>query len=117
MLLDYGAGGGSFLLDARSRGWDVRGFEPGRRGVQTCCGAGLDVTDDLSELPSGAFGVVTMHHVLEHIADPAVALRDVRRLLAPGGRLFVEVPNARSLRARLSGFRARMSGTGRSRFT
>lgn len=101
-LLDYGAGGGGFLLHARSRGWDVNGFEPGRRGWEACRGLGLDVVADAEELPSGAFGLVTLHHVFEHLADPVGVLGEIRRLLAPGGRLFIEVPNAASLRARLS---------------
>ncbi len=101
-LLDYGAGGGGFLLFARNRGWECQGFEPGRRGLDTCRGLGLDVTDDLDEIPSGQYGLITLHHVLEHIATPVDALRDLKRFAAPGGRLFVEVPNAGSLRARLA---------------
>lgn len=101
-LLDYGAGGGGFLLHARSRGWEVQGFEPGRRGLETCAAAGLKVTSELATLRDGAFGVLTMHHVLEHLADPAAALYEARRFLAPGGKLYVEVPNARSLRAMLA---------------
>lgn len=102
-LLDYGAGGGTFLLDARELGWKGWAFEPGRRGLESCRRAGLPATDDLGELPRGAFGLVTLNHVLEHIADPVDTLSSLRPLLAPGGRLCVEVPNARSLRARLAG--------------
>lgn len=101
-LLDYGAGGGGFLLHARDRGWKVQGFEPGRRGLETCRGLGLDVTGDAKELPSGKFGLVTMHHVFEHLAEPIEVLRDVKRLMATDGRLFIEVPNAGSLRARMA---------------
>src|SRR5262245_57659696 len=43
-LLDFGAGGGGFLLRAANRGWDVTGFEPGRRGLESCRRAGLRVT-------------------------------------------------------------------------
>jgi 2-polyprenyl-3-methyl-5-hydroxy-6-metoxy-1,4-benzoquinol methylase len=101
-LLDYGAGGGAFLRLARARGWDVRGYEPGRQGLEVCRAAGLDVTDRLDALPAAHFGMVTLHHVFEHLEDHAAALDAVRRLLAPGGRLFIEVPNVGSLRARLS---------------
>lgn len=90
------------MLTAGSRGWDVHGFEPGRRGLETCRGLDLDVTDDVNEIPSDRFGLVTLHHVLEHIVTPVEALRGLKRLLAPGGRLFVEVPNVASLRARLA---------------
>jgi 2-polyprenyl-3-methyl-5-hydroxy-6-metoxy-1,4-benzoquinol methylase len=101
-LLDYGAGGGGFLCHARDRGWRVCGFEPGKRGLESCRRAGLDVTDSLEDLPTGEFSLITLHHVFEHLANPVEVLDGARRLLAPGGRLFVEVPNAHSLRARLA---------------
>ncbi len=101
-LLDYGAGGGAFLLHARTHGWEVRGFEPGRRGLECCRLAGFEVTDNLEELPTKYFGLVTLHHVFEHLVDPIAALAGIRRLLATNGRLFIEVPNANSLRARLA---------------
>jgi hypothetical protein len=60
------------------------------------------VTDRLEDLPPGAFSLVTLDHVFEHLANPVEVLDGVRRFLAPQGRLYVEVPNARSLRARLA---------------
>ena len=101
-LLDFGCGGGAFLDRARSRGWSVRGFEPGARGRATCHARGLDVVGDLAEVPSASADLVTFHHVFEHLLDHEAALASVRRLLAPGGRVFIEVPNAASLRARLA---------------
>lgn len=101
-LLDYGAGGGAFLRQARARGWEARGYEPGRRGLEVCGAAGLDVTDRLEDLPAAHFGMVTLHHVFEHLEDHAAALKQIGRVLAPGGLLFIEVPNVGSLRARLS---------------
>jgi SAM-dependent methyltransferase len=101
-LLDYGAGGGGFLSHARKSGWTIRGFEPGKCGLENCRRAGLAVTDKLEELPSSAFGLITLHHVFEHLADPRRVLAEIRRLLAPEGLLFVDVPNAASLRARLA---------------
>jgi SAM-dependent methyltransferase len=80
----------------------VHGFEPGKRGLENCRRAGLAVTDRLEELPSSAFSLITLHHVFEHLANPRKALAEIRRLLLPGGLLFVEVPNAESLRARLA---------------
>jgi SAM-dependent methyltransferase len=100
--LDYGAGGGGFLSHIRNRGWKVRGFEPGKRGLESCRQAGLEVTDKLEDLSPGDFGLVTLHHVFEHLPNPTKVLDGVRRLLARDGRLYIEVPNARSLRARLA---------------
>jgi SAM-dependent methyltransferase len=101
-LLDYGCGGGGFLRQAAARGWTVQGFEPAARGLEACRRGGLDVVDSLEGIPAGSVGVVTLHHVFEHLEDPAAVLDAIRRLLAPGGLLFLEVPNVGSLRARLS---------------
>lgn len=37
--------------------------------------------------------VVILHHVLEHLPEPRMTLALIRRKLAPGGHLFIEVPN------------------------
>jgi SAM-dependent methyltransferase len=53
-----------------------------------------DVRLDLQapDLPAGAYDVVLSAHVLEHVPDTGHALDGVRRLLAPGGRLYLQVP-------------------------
>jgi len=46
------------------------------------------------------FDVIVMGFVLEHVADPVALLKHVRTFLAPGGRLFIAVPNGESLHRR-----------------
>jgi SAM-dependent methyltransferase len=46
------------------------------------------------------FDVIVMGFVLEHVADPGLILRKYRKLLKPGGRCFVSVPNGESLHRR-----------------
>ena len=46
---------------------------------------------------SERFDVIEAGFVLEHVNDPGVVLTRMRRYLAPGGRMFAAVPNARSL--------------------
>ena len=101
-LLDFGCGAGGFLLSAQQRGWDAQGFEPGRRGIETCRRHGLTVTSDLSALPRDYFGVITLQHVFEHLSNPTAVLSQLRPLLRSDGLLLVQVPNARSLRARFA---------------
>jgi 2-polyprenyl-3-methyl-5-hydroxy-6-metoxy-1,4-benzoquinol methylase len=101
-LLDYGCGGGFLLRAARERGFDAIGFDVGAEARRACRAQGLAVTGDPSELAPASFDVIVLHHVFEHLPDPGKTLRDLRRLLAPRGVLFLEVPNATSLRARLA---------------
>ncbi len=46
------------------------------------------------DLPAGSVDCVTAMHVLEHLDDPAAAMRAWGRLLKPGGRLILTTPNA-----------------------
>lgn len=51
--------------------------------------------------PDETFDVIIMGFVLEHVDDPDAILRKYRKLLKPGGKLYVTVPNAKSLNRRL----------------
>jgi SAM-dependent methyltransferase len=63
----------------------------------------------------GAFDVVWASEVVEHVADTARWLSEVRRVLAPGGRLLVTAPDhglARRLRLAVRGFEAHFDPLG-----
>lgn len=47
------------------------------------------------------FDIIVMGFILEHVDDPGLILRNFRKNLNPEGRLFVAVPNAKSLNRRL----------------
>ena len=47
------------------------------------------------------FDVIMFGYILEHVDDPVAILRHFRQFLAPGGRMFVTVPNAEVLNRRL----------------
>jgi ubiquinone/menaquinone biosynthesis C-methylase UbiE len=53
----------------------------------------LGGTERLGEFPPGSFDVVVYADVLEHLVDPGEALRESRRLLAPGGYVVAVIPN------------------------
>jgi methionine biosynthesis protein MetW len=62
------------------------------------------VHDLSNELPytDESFDLVLCFEVLEHLFDPKYAVREMRRVLRPGGRLLVSVPNAGYFRDRLA---------------
>jgi trans-aconitate methyltransferase len=47
--------------------------------------------------PAQPFNSIILEHVLEHVSDPVSLLKQVKSWLAPGGRLFVGVPNGNSI--------------------
>jgi 2-polyprenyl-3-methyl-5-hydroxy-6-metoxy-1,4-benzoquinol methylase len=56
--------------------------------------------DFASQLGPASFGLVTAVEVIEHVESPIGFLRNVSRLLAPGGVAVVTTPNVDSLPAR-----------------
>ena len=101
-FLDFGCGGGYLLRGAIGRGWDAIGYDVGAPAVAQCRAQGLPATGDLAALPRRAFDAIYLSHVFEHVAEPGALVKTLRGLLAPKGRVLIEVPNARSLRARMS---------------
>lgn len=105
-LLDVGCGNGAFLVRAREMGWTVLGCEPDAAAVAACRGLGLDVVQGDVFHPAfdqQHFDVITMSHVIEHVADPSALLKRAHALLRPGGLLWAALPNPRSLGLRVFG--------------
>jgi SAM-dependent methyltransferase len=108
-LLDVGCGGGLFLGMMRERGVKVLGLDFSREAAAVAWSrqqAPAIVADfEHAPLRAGEFAAITMFHVVEHLYDPAAYFAVARALLAPEGRLIVQVPNAASGQARLLGHR------------
>jgi SAM-dependent methyltransferase len=107
-VLDVGCGAGTFLArlvenyGSHATGVDFKDLAhlPSFRVFDFHCG--LFYEQDLAE---SAFDLVTMWHFLEHDYDPLRTLAEARRVLAPNGRLIIEVPRLDSLTFRLYGRR------------
>lgn len=108
-LLDVGAATGFFVEQARAAGWDAEGVEPSEwaaRYAREQLGQPVRTgTLDEAGVLAAAYDVVTMWEVIEHLPDVGGVLRDVARVLKPGGYLLLSTPDAGSVAARLSGKR------------
>jgi len=100
-LLSIGCGDGLELELARRHGWETEGYDVDpattarvsqRVGVPVHCGELLDL-----KLPADRFDCVFLDQVLEHPKNPRAYLIEIRRILKPGGLLFVGCPNIMSL--------------------
>lgn len=113
-LLDVGCATGSFVAAAKAAGFDARGIDispESTRYGREVLGLALDVGDLYERhYPAESFDVVTLWATLEHLPDPNRFLAEARRLLVPGGRIAISVPNHASLAQRLLGRRDRYVG-------
>lgn len=97
-LCDVGCGSGQAMTTFKKAGYDVVGIEPdpSARALAAQIGRVYEGTAEAlpADLEGREFDVVLLSHVLEHCVDPAVALRNVKRLLAWQGTAVIEVPNS-----------------------
>lgn len=97
VLLDIGSGCGDFLYMATKLGFQARGIEP-HQGYAAFARSelGMPVENASFETTSfapGAFDVINLHHVLEHMSEPVVTLRRLHTLLREDGLLAIAVPD------------------------
>ena len=108
-VLDVGAACGSFLAEAKRRGYEPFGCEPGEwmcrfarehYGLEIEPATLFDITREDHSLD-----LLTMWDVLEHTTDPTAVLKRAHELLAPDGVLALTVPDYGSWAARAMGKR------------
>lgn len=102
-LLDIGAGTGDFLVVAKNEGWQTIGIEPSLKAKSIALKKGVNFADDLSNLESHSFDVITMWHVLEHVPNLEEHILELKRLLKPNGTIIIAVPNFKSFDANYYG--------------
>ena len=96
-LLDVGCSSGLFLEAAAAQGLNAVGLEPDPTIVRRCRDAGKSVREGLfpdAIDPAERFDIITFNDVLEHIPGPRTIVRACHGLLAEGGLLMINSPNA-----------------------
>lgn len=106
-ILDFGCASGLFVQALRYAGADrAEGVDIIADLIARGRADGLPLTFDASgsfvKSQQGAFGVICANNVVEHLPDPARVLAELRAALAPGGHLYVGVPNFASLQIKLA---------------
>ncbi len=105
-VLDVGCGRGVMLSAMADLGFEVHGTDISKLATQGVDPrAEIRIAPNLSDAlyPESYFDVVVIWHVLEHLRNPRETLEEIHRVLRPGGRIVVAVPNFSSLQARLTG--------------
>ena len=114
-LLDVGCSYGFFLDKMRANGYETWGLDLDPNAVRYAVEVlGLKRTQlaflEDAAFPNDMFDVVTLFMTLEHLLDPARDLREVWRVLRPGGLICTTVPNIFPLRVKFMRF---LDGRGR----
>ena len=102
-LLDIGCGSGELLQYFNSHGWNTMGIEPNNTARKIAVeqnNVNAFPEGQLEEMPDASFDVISLWHVLEHISDLHKRMAEIRRLIKPGGTIFIAVPNASSYDAK-----------------
>ena len=102
-LLDIGAGTGDFLLTAKQNGWKTIGVEPSVKAREIAIGKGIKFSDSTQDLESHSFDVITMWHVLEHVPNLEIQIKELKRLVKPNATIIIAVPNFKSYDANYYG--------------
>jgi 2-polyprenyl-3-methyl-5-hydroxy-6-metoxy-1,4-benzoquinol methylase len=105
-LLDAGCGNGSFLNLMKDLGWQTFGIEIDAKAVKAAQSKNLNVSQcgvEDANLEHDSYDVITMHHVLEHCADPRETIKKLANSLKSGGLLVSVSPNPSGIIAKWFG--------------
>jgi SAM-dependent methyltransferase len=103
-LLDIGCGAGEFLEVIRAlANIESEGIDRSTDAVNVCRARELraskaTIADFSAERANRRkYEIVTAFHVLEHVTDPLLLMKQAKEMLVKGGRLYITVPNSPTL--------------------
>ena len=113
-LLDIGTGRGELLRVAVEDGWDATGVEPSAAFAEYAARySSAEIRREPVErcnFDAESFDVVILGAVLEHLYNPDETIREISRILRPGGALYVDVPNETGLYFRVGNLYQKLRG-------
>jgi len=94
-ILDIGCATGNFMM---VRPEIFEGIDIDDESIKIAQSRGLkvsklDVEKDLGSLASGKYGAVYAKQVIEHLKTPLTFLKEIKRILKPGGKAVISTPN------------------------
>lgn len=101
-IADIGCGNGGLLQAFKDRGFQyLTGFDPSLACTARIRAAGMNAGNLTLPIESNwwsarneqPFDLIVLSHVLEHVYDARAVVESVLTLLAPGGKLYIEVPD------------------------
>ncbi len=101
-ILDVGSSTGKTLTQIAEVGGDAVGIEPFQEFIDQAherahsLGVSIQVVRGTGEnlpFPDNSFGFVNISEVIEHVENPVAVLREIHRVLKPGGAVYMSAPN------------------------
>lgn len=104
-VLDFGCGTGAFLETCQQKGWVIHGYEPDADARKLAAArVKQPIINDVSDISAvEPFDVITLWHVLEHVADLTKTIKLLSRSVQVGGSLIIAVPNPKAADAKRFG--------------
>ncbi len=103
IVLDIGASTGTMLDVFRENGWKTWGVEPSESSKEASKKGHKIINEffERADLPKNYFDMVILNHTLEHMDDPVKVLKKIHTILKDNGIVYVDVPNAGGLGAKI----------------
>lgn len=106
-MLDVGSALGDSLIEARNLGWKhLYGIELSDFAATKARERGLIVKTGFlraAKFPSNFFDVVTLQDVIEHVKEPVKEISEIKRILKPGGLVFIVTPDVQGFWIKILG--------------
>ncbi len=97
--LDLGCGTGNYTLELKKRGFNVTGLDASEEMIRVARSKGLNcIRGDAYSLPfpDGSFDLVLSVTMFEFIHEPERVVKEIHRVLRPGGEVLIGTMNGRS---------------------